>query len=46
MLIGLFLLIPELKQNLREKEKFRVCEGITPLNLGFVKMKGEDKNQP
>ena len=43
---GLFLSIPESKQNLREKEKFRACEEITPSKLGFVKMMGEDKNQP
>ena len=43
---GLFLSIPESKHNLREKEKFRVCEEITPSKLGFVKMMGEDKNQP
>jgi hypothetical protein len=43
---GLFLSIPESKQNLSEKEKFRVSEEITPSKLGFVKMMGEDKNQP
>ena len=43
---GLFLSIPESKQNLSEKEKFRRNEEITPSKLGFVKMTGEDKNQP
>ena len=43
---GLFLSIPESKQNLKEKEKFRVSEEITPSKLGFVKMRGEDKKQP
>ena len=43
---GLFLSIPESKQNLSEKEKFRVSEEITPSKLGFVKMRGEDKKQP
>jgi len=43
---GLFLSIPESKQNLSEKEKFRVSEEITPSKLGFVKMTGEDKKQP
>jgi len=43
---GLFLSIPESKQNLREKEKFRVSEEITPSKFGFVKMMGEDKKQP
>jgi len=37
---------PESKQNLKEKEKFRVSEEITPSKLGFVKMMGEDKKQP
>jgi len=44
--IGLFLSIPESKQNLSEKEKFRVSEEITSSKLGFVKMMGEDKKQP
>ena len=44
--IGLFLSIPESKQNLKEKEKFRVSEEITPSKLGFVMMMGEDKKQP
>jgi hypothetical protein len=43
---GLFLSIPESKQKLREKEKFRVYEEITPLNLAFGKMMGADKKQP
>lgn len=46
MWIGLFLSSPESKQNLREKEKFQTCKEITPLNLGFVKITGEDKKQP
>jgi len=43
---GLFSLRESSKRNLREWEKLRRQEEITPMNLGFVKNFLEEENKP